>query len=28
LDAFRYERVGDRNRSVLVVKRPDPPPAG
>jgi anti-sigma regulatory factor (Ser/Thr protein kinase) len=22
LDAFRYERVGDRNRSVLVMKRP------
>jgi serine/threonine-protein kinase RsbW len=28
VDSFRYERVGDRNRSVLVVKRPDPPPAG
>ena len=28
VDSFRYERVGDRNRSVLVVKRPDPPSAG
>jgi anti-sigma regulatory factor (Ser/Thr protein kinase) len=27
VDAFRYERVGDRNRSVLVMKRPAPSPA-
>jgi anti-sigma regulatory factor (Ser/Thr protein kinase) len=26
--SFRYERVGDRNRSVLVVDRPAPAPAG
>ena len=24
VDSFRYERVGDRNRSVLVMKRPSP----
>jgi anti-sigma regulatory factor (Ser/Thr protein kinase) len=28
VDSFRYERVGDRNRSVLVKKRPSPSPAG
>ncbi len=27
VDSFSYERVGDRNRSVLSMKRPDPPPA-
>jgi anti-sigma regulatory factor (Ser/Thr protein kinase) len=28
LESFRYERVGDHNRSVLVMKRPGPSPAG
>jgi anti-sigma regulatory factor (Ser/Thr protein kinase) len=28
VDSFHYERVGDRNRSVLVMKRPGPSPAG
>jgi anti-sigma regulatory factor (Ser/Thr protein kinase) len=26
--SFRYERVGDRNRSVLAMRRPGPLPAG
>jgi anti-sigma regulatory factor (Ser/Thr protein kinase) len=28
VDSFQYERVGDLNRSVLVMKRPSPSPAG